>query len=142
MADQKPRPPGDAKRVLTIKEIAANIDQMDPQEALAAIQVRKQLKELLDQERLDAERIKLKSEQLRIIEEEIAENIAAQEACSHMKERGFGPAIVGQRNHSGNINFLCLICQKSWVNFGNDERDPERLPPHLHISSERIGGIG
>lgn len=141
MADQKPRS-GEPKRLLTIKEIAANIDQMDPQEALAAIQARKQLKELLDAEKLDEERIRLKAEQLKVIEEEIQETAYQQEACSHMKERGFGPAIVGQRNHSGNVNFLCLICQKSWVNFGSDERDPTRLPPHLHISPERIGGVG
>lgn len=55
----------------------------------------------------------------------------AQKYCSHRKENGQS-AIVGQRDHQHHTHYLCLHCNKHWLD--------RELPDDLMPKGEHIGG--
>lgn len=58
----------------------------------------------------------------------------AQAQCSHKKEND-QPALGAQRDHSHNIHWICLNCQKEW-----NGAKGEKPPAYLQIPFDRIGG--
>lgn len=55
----------------------------------------------------------------------------AQNYCSHRKENGQS-AVVGQRDHQHHTHYLCLHCNKHWID--------RELPDDLMPKGEHIGG--
>lgn len=63
---------------------------------------------------------------------ETARKIAGQAACNHIKERGYGSRVGGQRLSNNHFAYLCQFCGKEW--------DETSLPAHLAIPMEFVGG--
>ena len=72
---------------------------------------------------------------LEVVKQQIANDAARRNGCSHMKENGKA-AIGGQKLQNGHLFLICLHCQQ--------EFDENTLPPALAASIHpgTIGGVG
>lgn len=100
-------------------------------ELLAEIQLRKLQKEEAAEAETIAQAKAAKESGLRDVRIGIEKKATDQAACHHQKPNG-APSIAGQRLHSRKNQFICLFCQKEWIDGA--------LPAHLRIDSNLIGG--
>lgn len=62
-------------------------------------------------------------------------NAFDQENCAHRKPPpSHGPAIGGQRDHRGNVHYICLYCHKTWKNAELP------IPLRVGLDADKIGG--
>ena len=73
----------------------------------------------------------VEEQRLLAIQDEIEKREFEQSECPHVKPNGY-PAIGGIRDSYNNTHYICLRCQKVWVN--------ENLPMHLRQNLNPIGG--
>jgi len=69
--------------------------------------------------------------QFQAIQAESEYRAAMQEACRHLKENG-RPSIGGMKDSRGATHYICLRCQKEWVD--------DELPQYLRNNLPEIGG--
>lgn len=100
-------------------------------ELLAEIQLRKLQKEEAAEAEAVSQQKAAKEAGLRAVREGEQKKKLDQDACHHQKPNG-APSIAGQRLHSHKNQFICLFCQKEWIDGA--------LPAHLRIDSNLIGG--
>lgn len=68
-----------------------------------------------------------------IVKEGLAKKALEQESCPHRKPAPSNEsAIAGQRDHRGNVIFICQYCQQQW--------NQRTLPPALRIPADFVGG--
>ena len=61
-----------------------------------------------------------------------------QSSCSHIKPRGLGSALAGQRTHRGWITLVCQYCGKQ---FSDPPQSPDqKIPPGIFPDMATIGG--
>lgn len=66
------------------------------------------------------------------------QEVLRQSACTHIKPRGLGTALAGQKTHRGWYTFVCQYCGK---NFSDPPQRPEeRVPQHLIPDMALVGG--
>ncbi len=100
-------------------------------ELLAEIQLRRLQKEEAAEVEAAQQQKAAKEAGLRAVKEGMEKKKQDQDACHHQKPNG-APSIAGQRLHSHKNQFICLFCQKEWIDGA--------LPAHLRIDSNLIGG--
>lgn len=61
-----------------------------------------------------------------------------QNGCPHMKPRGMGHALAGQKTHRGWYTLICQYCGKSFSDPA--QRPEEKVPPHIQLDMALIGG--
>lgn len=67
-----------------------------------------------------------------------AQELAKQAACTHIKPRGLGSALAGQKTHRGWYTLVCQYCGK---NFSDPPQRPEeKVPGHLMPDMIMVGG--
>ncbi len=67
-----------------------------------------------------------------------AQELANQAACTHIKPRGQGTALAGQKTHKGFYVYVCQYCSK---NFSDPPlKAGEQVPGHLHPDMSMVGG--
>lgn len=106
-------------------------DSGDIQKTLLRIMLEKYQREKAEEEERQKLLLEARKQGAMTMEMRRQAELAAQEACSHMKPYG-GPAIGGQRDHNNTIHYVCLHCGKHWT-----QAD---LPPNLRIPMDKIGG--
>lgn len=67
-----------------------------------------------------------------------AHELANQAACTHIKPRGMGTALGGQKTHKGHYVFVCQYCNKAFSE--PPQRPSERVPGHLMPDMSMVGG--
>jgi hypothetical protein len=115
---------------LTLEQIR-ELAKTDPDKALKLLELREKLEQ---REKSDEQARRLSQEQrqkFEAIEKQIQATYAAQAECLHRKENG-QPAIVGLRDSVNSTHYLCLRCEKAWVD--------NELPHHLRTGLREIGG--
>ena len=93
----------------------------DLERELLLLQIRKERESLREKEETEAAK-KAKEREKEITRENLLRDITAankakearQAGCNHRKPSG-KPAVGGQRDHSRNIQWICLMCEKMWV---------------------------
>lgn len=66
------------------------------------------------------------------------QELRAQAACPHIKPRGQGTALAGQKTHRGWFTYVCQYCGK---NFSDPPQRPEeKVPSHLFPDGHMVGG--
>lgn len=85
------------------------------------------------QKKTEAERQEKASREANIANVKLQEQqkLGRQAECPHKKPNGH-PAIAGQRDHRQHYHWICLYCQKEWID--------NKLPIDLRISMDRVGG--
>jgi rubrerythrin len=61
-----------------------------------------------------------------------------QDGCPHIKPRGQGTALAGQKTHRGWITYVCQYCGKQFSD--PPQREGEKVPPHLYPDGNMVGG--
>ncbi len=61
-----------------------------------------------------------------------------QAACPHIKPRGAGTALAGQKTHRGWFTLVCQYCGKQFSD--PPQRPTEQIPPHLMPDMHMVGG--
>lgn len=61
-----------------------------------------------------------------------------QNSCPHVKPRGMGHALAGQKTHRGWYTLICQYCGKTFSEPA--QRSDEQLPPHIQLDMSLIGG--
>ena len=64
--------------------------------------------------------------------------LATQAACTHIKPRGMGTALAGQKTHKGYYVYVCQYCSKIFSD--PPQKETERVPGHLHPDMSMVGG--
>jgi len=67
-----------------------------------------------------------------------AADVARQNACTHIKPRGVGTALAGQKTHRGYYVLVCQYCAKPFSD--PPQRPEERIPSHLMPDMSLVGG--
>lgn len=116
---------------ITTENIEKLLAEGRADEAMKLLDIRKKLLELATDEEKQHEESRVEEQRLLAIQEEIAKRDYEQSECPHVKPNGY-PAIGGIRDSKNNTHYLCLRCQKAWVN--------EELPMHLRQNLNPIGG--
>lgn len=105
--------------------------QSDPDKALRLLELRERLQrheqQIEHQQRLSREQ----QQKLEAIDKQIQATYEMQQDCLHRKENG-QPALGGIRDSHNNTHYVCLRCEKTWVN--------SELPHHLRTGLRDIGG--
>jgi ribosome-binding ATPase YchF (GTP1/OBG family) len=101
------------------------------QAELALLQLKKLRQDMNEEEAKKASEESLRKARSEAVVIERAQREALQNACPHLKPN-FRPAIAAQKDHDGHTHWLCLLCNKGWVD--------QQLPVQLRIPSEHIGG--
>lgn len=66
------------------------------------------------------------------------QELATQSSCPHMKPRGMGTALAGQKTHRHWTTYVCQYCGK---NFSDPPQRPEeKVPAHLFPDGNLVGG--
>jgi hypothetical protein len=66
------------------------------------------------------------------------QELAKQRGCPHIKPRGQGTALAGQKTHRGWTTYVCQYCGK---NFSDPPQRPgEEVPAHLFPDAHLVGG--
>lgn len=100
-------------------------------EATKLLALRKQMQELAADEERGQEAARVEEQRLIAIQEEMEKREYEQSECPHVKPNGY-PAVGGIRDSKNNTHYICLRCQKLWMN--------EELPMHLRQNLNPIGG--
>lgn len=116
---------------ITSATIERLISEGKIEEATKLLALRKQMQELATDEIRDHENARVEEQRLLAIQDEIEKREFEQSECPHVKPNGY-PAIGGIRDSYNNTHYICLRCQKVWVN--------ENLPMHLRQNLNPIGG--
>ena len=125
----------------TVNVMTADISTLTPEQ----IQQRRNILETIELERLNAERNAKVSQEV-AARKANADNMvlvhenekARQSSCPHMKPRGLGHALAGQKTHRGWYTLICQYCGKS---FSDPAQKPEeRVPNHIQLDMSLIGG--
>lgn len=107
----------------------------DVQTALAALQLRKLQKEVLQQEEAEQTQKNARAQSVENARKSDAKKAADQELCTHVKPNGRS-ALAGQKTHSQergyHYTFICQYCQKDF--------NETNIPPNLKLSAEQVGG--
>lgn len=116
---------------VTTRDIEKLIREGKVEEASKLLDIRKKLQELAADELRGVENSRVEEQRLLAIQDEMAMREWEQSECPHVKPNGY-PAIGGIRDSKNNSHYICLRCQKMWVNEG--------LPMHLRQNLNPIGG--
>lgn len=61
-----------------------------------------------------------------------------QNRCPHMKPRGMGHALAGQKTHRSWYTLICQYCGKTFSD--PPQRPEEQIPAHIQLDMSLIGG--
>ena len=116
---------------ITSAQIERLLAEGKVEEATKLLALRKQMLELVADEELGHEKARVEEQRLIAIQEEMEKREYEQSECPHVKPNGY-PAVGGIRDSHNNTHYICLRCQKMWVN--------DQLPMHLRQNLNPIGG--
>lgn len=103
----------------------------DPDKALRLLELRERLQRHEQQVEHEIRLSKEQQQKLEAIDKQIQATYEAQLDCLHRKENG-QPALGGIRDSQNNTHYVCLRCEKTWIN--------GELPAHLRTGLRDIGG--
>lgn len=124
LPDTSVPPPQAPPDPLTLAPAQVDFDSLsDEQQAayIARLERRKKFTEAAEADAERAQAIEMARQNVESYKRQQKQVEASQAGCSHMKEDGRRPNLVGQKDHANLPIFICQRCQKVWNYAKGDE---------------------
>ncbi len=123
----------------TLAQVVASSGNSSPEMQelvqLLSKRLRKELTQEEEAEKQHAAARKANADNMVLVHQQ---ELAKQKGCPHIKPRGQGTALAGQKTHRGWTTYVCQYCGK---NFSDPPQRPgEEVPAHLFPDGALVGG--